>query len=261
MKITVCIKQVPDTNDIKWNENNTLRREGAESIINPYDEYAIETALRIKEKIGGEIVAISMGPKQAEDCLKEAYAMGVDKAYLLNDRYFSGADTSATSRTLFHTITSKISDTKLVICGQCAIDGDTAQTGPGLAKRLNLPVISFVKKVEEVTEDYIIVKRETDYGYERVKMQLPGVICVLKSDFEVRIPTISQRIDSSKKEIEVLNAQMIGADGEKVGFRGSPTNVSQTFRPSGRLNREIFEDKNPEEAGVFLAEKIKKMGV
>ena len=261
MKITVCIKQVPDTNDIKWNENNTLQREGAESIINPCDEFAIETALRIKEKIGGEIFAISMGPKQAEACLKEALAMGVDKAYLLNDRYFSGADTSATSRTLFHAVTSKIKDTNLIICGQFAIDGDTAQTGPSLAQRLNMPVVSFVKEVEEATEEYIIVKRETDFGYERVKMYLPGVICVLRNDKEVRIPTISARIEAAGKETEILNAEMIGADAEKIGFRGSPTNVSQTFRPSGKINNEIFSDKNSEEAAVILADKINEMGL
>lgn len=259
MKITVCIKQVPDTNDITWNENNTLRREGAESIINPCDEYAIETALRIKEKVGGKITVVSMGPKQAEACLKEALAMGADRAFLLNDRYFSGADTSATSRTLYHAITSKMKDTELIICGQSAIDGDTAQTGPSLAQRLNMPVVSFVKDVEEVNEEYILVKKETDTGYERIKMQLPGVICVLKNDFEVRIPTISQRIEALEKDIEVLDAEMIGADGDKIGFRGSPTNVCQTFKPAGRCNTEIFEDKSPQEAAAILAEKINEM--
>jgi len=261
MKITVCVKQVPDTNDIKWNINNTLQREGAESIINPCDEFATEIALRIKEKLGGETVAVSMGPKQAETCLKEVLALGIDSAFLLNDRYFSGADTSATSRTLYHAIISKISDTRLIICGQYATDGDTAQTGPSLAKRLNMPVVSFVKEVEEVTEEYIIVKRETDFGYERVKMQLPGVICVLRNDSEVRIPSISSRIEAANKKIEVLNAEMIGADAEKIGFRGSPTNVSQTFRPSRKINNEIFEGKSSEEAAVILAEKIKEMGL
>jgi len=259
MKITVCIKQVPDTNDITWNENNTLRREGAESIINPYDEYALETALRIKEQVGGKITVVSMGPKQAGDCLKEALAMGADRAFLLNDRYFSGADTSATSRTLYYAITSKLKDTELIICGQCATDGDTAQTGPSLAQRLNMPVVSFVKDVEEINEEYILIKKETDTGYERVKMQLPGVICVLKNDFEVRIPTISQRIDTADKDIEVLDAEMIGADADKTGFRGSPTNVSKTFRPAGRENSEIFVDKNAQEAAVILAEKINEM--
>jgi len=261
MKITVCIKQVPDTNDIKWNENNTLQREGAESIINPYDEYAAETALRIKEKIGGEITAVSMGPKQAENCLKEVLAMGADKAYLLNDRCFSGADTSATSRTLFQAINTIAKDTNLIICGQCAIDGDTAQTGPSLAKRLNMPVVSFVREVEDVTEEYIILKRETDSGYERVKMLLPGVICVLKNDFEVRIPTISQRIEAANKKIEITDAEKIGADKNKSGFRGSPTNVSKTFKPEGRSKGEFYADKNSSDAAVFLAEKINETGL
>lgn len=260
MKITVCVKQVPDTNDIKWTENNTLKREGAESIINPYDEYAIETALRIKEKLGGEVIALSMGPKQTELMLKEVLATGADKAYLLNDKFFAGADTCATSRTLAYAVKSKLNDTDLIICGQQATDGDTAQTGPSLAQRLKLPIVSFVKEVEEINEKYAILKRETDYGYEKIKVKLPAVICVLKNEnIEIRIPTISKRIETWNKIPETLTAEMIGADGSKTGFRGSPTNVISTFRPSGRLNTEIYTDKSPDEAAVLLAEKINEM--
>ena len=260
MKITVCVKQVPDTNDIKWTENNTLKREGAESIINPYDEYAIETALRIKEKLGGEVTALSMGPQQAEIMLKEVIATGADRAYLLNDKFFAGSDTCATSRTLAYAIKSTLSDSDLIICGQQATDGDTAQTGPSLAQRLNLPVVSFVKEIEEINEEFAILKRETDYGYERIKVLLPAVICMLKNDgFELRIPTISQRVESWNNNPETLTAEMIGADSSKTGFRGSPTNVIGTFRPSGRINTEFYEDKSPDEAAVFLAERINEM--
>lgn len=259
MKIIVCVKQVPDTNDLKWTENNTLQREGAESIINPCDEYAVETALRIKEKLNGEVTALSMGPKQAEDILQEVLAMGVDNAYLLSDKHFSGADTSATSRTLAHAIWTKANDAKLIICGQSAIDGDTAQTGPSLAQRLNFPIVSFVKEVEEINEDFAILKRETDYGYERIKVQLPAVICILKSDMEIRVPKISQRIETKDKKAEILTAEMIGADGAKVGFRGSPTNVSQTFRPLGRVHTEIFNEISSDEVALYLAEKINEM--
>lgn len=260
MKITVCVKQVPDTNDIKWTENNTLKREGAESIINPYDEYAIETALRIKEKLGGEVIALSMGPKQVEIMLKEVMATGVDKAYLLNDKFFAGADTCATSRTLAYAVKTKLNDSDLIICGQQAIDGDTAQTGPSLAQRLNIPVVSFVKEVEEINEEFAILKRETDYGYERIKVMLPAVICVLKNEnTEIRIPTISQRIETWDKKAEILTAEMIGADSSKTGFRGSPTSVINTFRPEGRINTEFYDNKSPNEAAVLIAEKINEL--
>lgn len=142
MKILVCIKQVPDTTDIKWTENNTIQREGVESIINPYDIYAIEEALKLKKIISDtEITVLTMGPQQATEMLKKAIAVGCDKGVLISDKKFAGADTYATSTTLAAAIKSKFADFDLIICGQFAIDGDTAQTGPSIAEKLNIPQI------------------------------------------------------------------------------------------------------------------------
>ena len=170
MKIALCIKQVPDTSDIKWTEHNTIRREGVESIINPYDVYAIEAALHIKNIIKNtEITAMTMGPLQAEEMLRKTIALGVDKAALISDRKFAGADTYATGKTLAQSIKTIVPDFDIVICGQFAIDGDTAQTGPSIANHLNLPQVTFVKELVEITENYIVVRRQADDGIETVK--------------------------------------------------------------------------------------------
>jgi len=155
MKILVCIKQVPDTDDIKWTENNTMQREGVESIINPCDLYAIDEALKIKNTLKNvELTALTMGPLQAKDMLKKVIALGFDRGVLLSDKKFAGADTYATGRTISAAIKSKFSDFDLIICGQYAIDGDTAQTGPSIATQLNIPQITFVKSIERFDENY-----------------------------------------------------------------------------------------------------------
>ena len=149
MKILVCIKQVPDTTEIKWTENNTMQREGVESIINPYDVYALETALKIKKSTDAEITVLTMGPNQAEDILRKSLAIGCDNAILLSDKKFAGADTYATGKTIAAAIKSKLPDFDLIICGQFAIDGDTAQTGPTIASNLFIPQATYVKEVTE----------------------------------------------------------------------------------------------------------------
>ena len=152
MKIALCIKQVPDTSDIKWTEHNTIQREGVESIINPYDVYALEAALQIKNTCKDvEITALTMGPLQAEDMLKKAIAVGVDNGALITDKKFAGADTYATGKTLANAIKTAVPDFNIIICGQFAIDGDTAQTGPSIANHLNLPQITFVKEAVSYT--------------------------------------------------------------------------------------------------------------
>ena len=182
MKIVVCIKQVPDTSDIKWSENNTIIREGVESILNPYDSYALEMALKIKDKLpSSEITVLTMGPSQAKDILKRAIATGADRGILLSDKKFAGADTQATSRTISAIIRNKLHDTDIIICGQFAIDGDTAQTGPSIAAHLNLPQVTYAKELIDVDESSITIKKDTDYGYQTVKMMLPGILCVKKN--------------------------------------------------------------------------------
>ena len=156
MKILVCIKQVPDTTDIKWTENNTIQREGVESIINPYDVYAIETALKLKQSCNAEITVLTMGPNQAEDILRKALAVGCDNAVLLSDRKFAGADTYATGKTIAAAVKSKFSDFDLIICGQFAMDGDTAQTGPTIAQNLSIPQVTYAKDVVKCMENYAV---------------------------------------------------------------------------------------------------------
>lgn len=257
MKITVCIKQVPDTADIKWTKDNTMNREGVESIINPFDGYAAETALRIKDKDNSSIVTvISMGPKQAKTALKEVLAMGADKAFLLCDKYFAGSDTAATARVLATAIKEKLSDTDLILCGQCAIDGDTAQTGPSLAQNLGFGLVTNVKEILKAEDKHIVVKKETDDGFEMIQVLLPAVICLQKGDYEIRLPKISGRIKAQDMEIPEYNAEDLGIDAAAIGIKGSPTYVKKVFRPQGRTGGEIVEHKTSKEAACLIFDKI-----
>ena len=232
MKIALCIKQVPDTSDIKWTEHNTIKREGVESIINPYDVYAIESALQIKRVCTDvEVTVITMGPAQAEDMLRKAIALGIDKGALVTDRKFAGADTYATGKTLAQSINTIVPDFDIVICGQFAIDGDTAQTGPSIANHLNIPQITFVKEVVECNDKYIIVKRQADDGIETLKAPLPVLLCVLQGYQEPTRAKINGYITAQKAEIKTYTLEDIGLTAEDVGLKGSPTYVSKAFRP------------------------------
>lgn len=232
MKIALCIKQVPDTSDIKWTEHNTIKREGVESIINPYDVYAIESALQIKRVCTDvEVTVITMGPAQAEDMLRKAIALGIDKGALVTDRKFAGADTYATGKTLAQSIKTIVPDFDIVICGQFAIDGDTAQTGPSIANHLNIPQITFVKEVVECNDKYIIVKRQADDGIETLKAPLPVLLCVLQGYQEPTRAKINGYIKAQKAEIKTYTLEDIGLTAEDVGLKGSPTYVSKAFRP------------------------------
>ena len=183
MKIVVCVKQVLDTSNIKWTENNTINREGVESILNPLDLYALETALQIKDKIDGvEISVVTMGPLQAQDILKRAIALNCDKAYILSDRKFAGPDTYATAKTLSKFILKFVPDFDMVICGQFASDGDTAQTGPSLAKQLNIPVLSNVKNLK-IFDNKFFIERETELNIEKYEVSKRVLLCVSKLEF------------------------------------------------------------------------------
>lgn len=257
MKITVCIKQVPDTADIKWTNDNTMSREGVESIINPFDEYAAETALKIKDKDSSSFVTvISMGPKQAKTALKEVLAMGADAAFLLCDKYFAGSDTAATARVLASAIKEKLSNTDLILCGQCAIDGDTAQTGPSLAQNLGFGLVTNVKEILKTEDKYIVVKKETDDGFEMFQVSLPAVICMQKGDYKVRLPKISGRIKAQDMEIPEYNAEDLGLAISTIGIKGSPTYVKKAFRPEGRHGGEIIKNKTSKEAACLIFDKI-----
>jgi len=257
MQFVVCIKQVPDTTDVKINpETNTLVREGVESIINPFDMYAIEESLRLKERVGGgKVTALTMGPPQAEAVLREAISLGVDEGILVSDRAFAGSDTWATSYTLAMAI-KKIGDPALIICGKQASDGDTAQVGPGMAAHLDLPQITYVRKVEEIDEKRIVAERLLETGYESIESPLPCMITVVKEINEPRLPSLKGKMAAKKAQIIKWGASDIEADPVKLGLDGSPTKVVKIFAPEPRAGGEMLEGE-PEEVARNLAEKLK----
>lgn len=259
MKIALCIKQVPDTADIKWTENNTIQREGVESIINPFDTYAIETAVRLKEKIKDvHITVLTMGPPQAEEILKRAISMGVDEGFLVSDRKFAGADTVATSRTLATAIKEKVGDVDLIICGQFATDGDTAQTGPSIAQHLNIPQVTYVKEILGYKEGLLTVKKEVEDGTEILRVKLPAVLCMLKCDYEPRRALINGFIRAQKAKVASYSMEDIKLAQEEVGMKGSPTYVSKAFRPEQKQGGEVITPKSAQEGAKILKEKIKE---
>lgn len=262
MKIALCIKQVPDTADIKWTENNTIQREGVESVINPFDTYAIETAVRLKEKIKDtHISVISMGPPQAQEILKKAISMGVDEGFLISDRKFAGADTVATSRTLAAAIKKIVKDVDLVICGQFATDGDTAQTGPSIAQHLDFAQITYVKEIIGYKDGLLTVKREVEDGEEIVKVKPPVVLCMLKCDYEPRRPLISGFITAHNADIKTYSMEDINLSAEEVGMKGSPTYVSKAFRPEQKQGGEVVVPENAKEGAKLIKEKLEEFKI
>lgn len=259
MKLVVCVKQVPDSSDIRWTEKNTMQREGMEAIINPFDEFALETALRIKEQIPDvEITTISMGPMQAVDMLKRTIAHGADKAVLLSDKKFAGADTYATSKTLAYAIKKEIPDFDLIICGQFATDGDTGQTGPAMATFLNIPQITYVKNVV-VENNTLFFEKETETHIEKLKLNSPGLICTLKTDFYLRPALIDGYRKAAKSDVKILSAADIEIPFEEIGFKGSPTCVSKAFRPEVKQQGEFVKRANSTEYAMFLNDKVKEL--
>jgi len=260
MHAIVCIKQVPDTTEVKVNpETGTLIREGVPSIINPFDTYAIEEALRLREKFSGRVTVVSMGPPQAEDALREAIAMGADEAILLSDRAFAGADTLATAYTLAEAI-RHIGDYDLVICGRQAIDGDTGQVGPGIANRLGIPQLTYVSRIRQVDLENkaITVERLVEEGCEVVASTLPAVVTVNKDINQPRYPDFKGVIRSRGVDIPVWDAGVLeGADPAQCGLDGSPTRVVRVFTPPPRQEEaEIIEADTVEKAAALLVERL-----
>ncbi len=262
MKVALCIKQVPDTADIKWTENNTIQREGVESVINPFDMYAIETAVRLKENFKDvHITVLSMGPPQAQDILKRAISMGVDEGFLVSDKKFAGADTVATSRTLATAIKEKVKDVDLIICGQFATDGDTAQTGPSIAQQLNFPQVTYVKEIVDYKDGFLTVKREVEDGIEIIRTTLPAVLCMLKCDYEPRRPLIDGFVKAQKSQINMYNAEDIKLQPEQVGIKGSPTYVSRAFRPEQKQGGDVIVPENAQKGAEIIKEKLKEYSI
>ena len=234
MKIALCVKQVPDTQDIKWTENNTMKREGVESILNPYDVYATELALKLKKVYGATITAISMGPNQAKDMLKSLIALGVDDAVLVSDKKFAGADTFATGITLSASINKIVPDFDLIICGQFAIDGDTAQTGPCIAGLLNIPQATYTREVEGIANGTATVIRELDDGDEKIEIKIPALLSVVKTFEEPSRAKIDGIIKAQDTEIRTVTLEDLELQPEQVGIKGSPTYVSKAFKPESK---------------------------
>jgi len=256
MDIIVCLKQVPDTTEVKINpETNTLIREGVPSIINPFDENAIEAALQLKEKLGGTVTVISMGPPQAAEALRTTIAMGVDEAILVSDRAFAGSDTWATSYTLSQTI-RKIGKFDLILCGKQAIDGDTAQVGPGIAEWLGIPQVTFASKIQ-VEDNKLIIERLLEEVNEVVECPLPAVVTVVKQINEPRLPSLKGMMKAKKAEIKTFTAQTIEADPKNIGLNGSPTSVVKIFIPPPKGGGEILVGEISEIADRLI-EKLKE---
>jgi electron transfer flavoprotein beta subunit len=251
MNIIVCIKQVPETTEVRINpETNTLIREGVKSIINPFDMYAIEEAVRLKEKFGGKIIAVSMGPPQADAALKEAISLGVDEGILICDRAFAGSDTWATSYTLSEVI-KKIGTFDLIICGKQASDGDTAQVGPGISSHLNIPQVTYVKKIEEINEKFMRLERMMEEGFEIIEAPLPALITVVKEINEPRLPSLKGMMRAKQAKITVWTQKELNLDTQKIGLCGSPTQVVKIFTPPQRQGGQIISGEIQE-----IAEKL-----
>lgn len=252
MNIIICIKQVPETTNVRINpETNTLIREGVKSIINPFDMYAIEEGVQLKERFGGKVTVVSMGPPQAEVALREAISMGCDEGILVGDRAFAGSDTWATSYTLSGAI-RKIGSYDLIICGKQASDGDTAQVGPGIATHLNIPQVTYVKKVEDANEKYMRVERLMEEGYEIIETPLPALLTVVKEINEPRIPSLKGMMRAKSAKITAWGQKDLELDPQNIGLCGSPTQVVKIFTPPQRTGGQILSGEVPEIAGKLV---------
>lgn len=268
MHIIVCVKQVPDTTEVRIDpETNTLVRQGVPSIINPYDAHAVEEAVRIKELHGGKVTAICLGPPQAEEVLRRAVAFGVDEVVLISDRAFAGSDTLATSYILTQGIRKIHAEhpVDLILCGKQAVDGDTAQVGPGIATRLNFPQLTYVRQIDYIDtgKREIQVRRKLEGETEVVWARLPALLTVGKDINELRYAALPDMIRAARIQITVWGKDDLDVDVAQIGLAGSPTTVRRIFAPPEKAGGEIVGDgqKDPEKAAQMLAEKLVKLKI
>ena len=257
LNIIVCIKQVPDTQEVRLDPvTHTLKREGIAAIINPFDLYALEEGLRVKDAQGGTVTVITMGPPQAEAALREALGFGADAAVLLSDKAFAGADTWATALTLAKAV-DKLGGADLIFCGKQAIDGDTAQVGPMLAAILNIPFAAWARKVS-FNDGKVEVERLLDHGYDAVEVKLPALVTVVKEINEPRVPSFKAKLRAKKEAIPVWGVADLGLDADQVGLNGSFTQVVKVFPPPARGKSEVWTGEPAELAGR-LWQRLKAM--
>lgn len=247
MRIVVCIKQVPGTSKVEMDETTgVLKRQGVDSKMNPYDLYALETALRIKEQLGGSIVVVSMGPSQAQAVIKEAFMMGADEGCLISDRKFAGADVLATSFAISQGI-RKLGNFDLIICGKQTTDGDTAQVGPELAEFLGIPHVTWVKAIPEITNEEIVVEQDLIDNYEVVAMKYPCLITVEKDIYQPRLPSYQLKLSTAERQVIMVGFKdMEEQDETKYGLEGSATQVERIFPPEVNRKQFIWEGQPKE---------------
>lgn len=259
MKILVCIKQVPESNKVDVDPvTGVLKRDGADSKMNPYDLYALETALRIKEKIGAEISVITMGPPQAEEIIREAYALGADNGVIISDRKFAGADVLATAYTISQGAL-KTGSFDMIICGKQTTDGDTAQVGPEMSEYLNIPSIANVLEITDINDKDITVKMDMTDTVEIAKIKYPCLICVDKDIYVPRLPSYIKKKATADREIKVITFNDLDdKDEKKYGLSGSPTQVRRIFPPETNSDRELWNG-NSAQLSRRMADKIREL--
>ncbi len=246
MNIVVFIKQVPDTTDVKWTQNNNIDRARMDCILNPVDKQAIEAALRLKEQYSAHTTVITMGPNNALEILKEAIAMGIDDAVLLCDPKFAGSDTCATSKVLAAAIKEKYPQTDLILFGQSAIDGETSQTGPSTAVRLNMPFICHVNEITGILDNSITVNSETETTKTSYKIKLPAVLCINNYVYQARIPRINGYITSQNYNYKKYNIYELNISETDTGVKGSPTFVSKVYKTNEQRNCKKIDTQSQE---------------
>lgn len=261
LKILVCVKQVPDTTEIKIDPvTNTLIRNGVPSIVNPFDKNALEAALQLKDKYGAEVTVLSMGPGQAAEALRECYAMGADNMVLVSDRAFGGADTLATSYTLSAAIRA-LGEFDLILCGKQAIDGDTAQVGPEMAEHLGIPQITGALSLSYEDGKFVVVRENENYQLT-LACAAPLLVTVTKSEKEPRFASIKGKMKARKAQIPTLTVADLDIDPATVGLKGSPTKVKKAFTPTPpEINGEIITEEDADAAVDMLFEKLVKAEV
>jgi electron transfer flavoprotein beta subunit len=261
MNIIVLIKQVVAATSAKINpETGTLIREGVENILNPFDEYAIEEGLRLREKLGGKVTVVTMGPPQAVEAIRKAIGMGVDEGILVSDAKFAGSDTWATAYTLSQVI-KKIGNYQLIITGKQAVDGDTAQVGPEVAACLDIPMVAWVRKIEEVSETAMKAERLMEDGYDVLETPLPALISVVKEINEPRLESLKGKMRAKKYEpAKITAADLPDMDLTQVGLKGSPTRVKKTFTPQRQYKATMLQGSVGEMTATLYA-KIKELNV
>lgn len=247
MNIAVCIKQVPGTNKVEVDsKTGVLKRDGVDSKMNPYDLFALETALRIKENTGASVKVISMGPPQAAEIIREAFMMGADDGILLSDRNFAGADVLATSFALSQGI-KKLGELDLIICGKQTTDGDTAQVGPEMAEFLGIPHVANVGKLIELKKDSLRVEVDMAEFVQIVELELPCLITVDKDIYQPRLPSFKRKLAIKDREVRIWSMKELDDNDEmKYGLKGSPTKVERIFPPESNANRELWRDTGEE---------------